>query len=84
VLTGVPDSVEEAPENKRAWVRKHLCSSVEVRCCRSREKCLHAASGDILIDDWEKYRDLWLSKGGQWITHKSAAETIAALTAIGF
>ena len=24
ILTGVPSSVKEAPENKRAWVRKHL------------------------------------------------------------
>src|SRR4051812_19537227 len=55
VLTGVPSSVEEAPDNKRAWVRKHLGDSVEVRCCRSSEKCLHAGQGDVLIDDWEKY-----------------------------
>ena len=37
VLTGVPHSVAEAPENKRAWARKHLGAHVEVRCCRSRE-----------------------------------------------
>lgn len=34
VLTGVPRSVEEAPENKRAWVRKNLGSDIEVRCWR--------------------------------------------------
>jgi hypothetical protein len=83
VLTGVPFSVEEAPDNKRAWVRRHLGAQVEVRCCRSREKCLHAAGGDVLIDDWEKYRHLWLAKGGVWITHRSAAETVAALDALG-
>lgn len=83
VLTGVPYSVAEAPDNKRAWVRKHLGGDVEVRCCRSSEKCLHAAPGDILIDDWEKYRALWVAKGGQWITHRSAAESIAALRALG-
>ena len=79
VLTGVPDSVPEAPDNKRAWVLKHLGAAVEVRCCRSRDKCLHAAPGDILIDDWDKYRDLWIAKGGRWITHRSAAETIQVL-----
>jgi hypothetical protein len=83
ILTGVPYSVEEAPDNKRAWVRKHLGAQIEVRCCRSKDKCLHAAPGDILIDDWEKYRSLWIEKGGRWITHRSAAETIRELHALG-
>jgi hypothetical protein len=44
---------------------------------------IHASPGDILIDDWEKYRDLWIAKGGVWITHRSAVETIVALNALG-
>ena len=83
VLTGVPLSVAEAPDNKRAWVAKHLGPHVEVRCCRSREKCLHAKPGDVLVDDWEKYRQLWLDAGGRWITHRSADETIADLLEMG-
>jgi hypothetical protein len=79
VLTGVPASVAVAPDNKRAWVRKHLGSSVEVICCRSRDKSLHCQPGDLLIDDWEKYRDLWLAKGGRWITHRSAEDTISKM-----
>lgn len=82
VLTGVPAAVEEAPANKRAWVRKHLGNEVELICCRSRDKSLYAAAGDILIDDWEKYRVLWVAKGGIWITHQNAAATIAALDAL--
>jgi len=34
VLTGVPKEVEEAADNKRAWVARHLGDHVEVRCCR--------------------------------------------------
>lgn len=83
VLTGVPYSIAEAPDNKRAWVRRHLGPDVEVRCCRSSEKCLHAKPGDILIDDWEKYRHLWIAKGGRWITHTSAANSIIALQELG-
>lgn len=83
VLTGVPSSVVEAPENKRSWVRKNLGDHVEVRCCRSKEKFKHASPGDVLIDDWEKYRGLWLSAGGRWITHTSAAQTAEALTELG-
>jgi hypothetical protein len=83
ILTGVPQAVEEAADNKRAWVRLHLGAQVEVRCCLSKEKWLHASPGDILIDDWEKYRDRWVAKGGVWITHRSAVETIVALDALG-
>jgi hypothetical protein len=83
ILTGVPSGVPEAPDNKRAWVRRHIGEHVEVRCCRSREKCLHASPGDILADDWIKYRDLWLAAGGRWVTHRSARETIDALLEMG-
>ncbi|HVC51283.1 MAG TPA: hypothetical protein VND87_04605 [Stellaceae bacterium] len=83
VLTGVPASVPEAPDNKRGWVLRHLGPQVEVRCVRSREKSHHAAPGDILIDDWEKYRHLWIAAGGIWITHRSAAATAAALDEMG-
>jgi hypothetical protein len=83
VLTGVPSEVGAAADNKRGWVRRHLGAHVEVRCCRSREKCLHAQAGDILVDDWEKYRHLWETKGGRWITHTSAENTIHTLMRLG-
>jgi hypothetical protein len=79
ILTGVPASISIAANNKVRWVRKHLGDNVEVRCCLSKEKWLHADPGDILIDDWEKYKHLWEGTGGVWITHKSAAETISQL-----
>ena len=83
VLTGVPASVPEAPSNKRAWVERNLGGDVEVRCCRPREKYLHAEPGDILIDDWEKHRTLWIDAGGVWIMHRSAVETIQTLADLG-
>jgi hypothetical protein len=83
VLTGIPSSVEEAPDNKRAWATRHLGAHVEVRCCLSKQKSLHARPADILIDDWEKYRNLWITKGGRWITHTSAETTINALLDMG-
>jgi hypothetical protein len=84
VLTGVPYSVPEAPENKKSWVRKNLGPHVEVRCCPSKEKYKHATPGDLLIDDWEKYRNLWVQAGGVWITHTSAEETVGQLRRLGF
>lgn len=83
VLTGIPSSIPEAASNKKEWVARHIGKDVEVRCCLSKEKCLHASSGDILIDDWEKYRSLWIAAGGRWITHVNARESIASLQALG-
>lgn len=79
VLTGVPTSVPEALENKRAWVTKHIGPNVPMIGCKSREKCIHGHPGDVLIDDWEKYMDLWKTMGGLWITHTSAENSLARL-----
>lgn len=80
ILTGVPASVREASDNKRAWVDRHIGSFQRVIGCPSRDKCLHMTSpGDILIDDWDKYRDLWIARGGRWITHTSAIKSLTEL-----
>ncbi len=82
ILTGVPH-ITEAPSNKIGWVRKNLGDDVKVITCRSKEKCTYAKPGDILIDDWEKYKHLWIAKGGIWITHTSAKNSIDELTNLG-
>ena len=82
---GIP-AVAEVPEaraNKKAWVEQHLGAHVQVFTCRSADKSAFAAPGDILIDDWEKYRHLWLAAQGVWITHVSAVDTIRQLDALG-
>ena len=52
-------------------------------CCLAKEKYNDAAPGDVLIDDWEKYKGLWVSAGGRWITHASATDTAQQLTEMG-
>ena len=79
ILTGVPTYVPEAEADKRAWVTKHLGAHVRMIGCKSRNKSLHMKPGDIIVDDWEKHRKLWTDKGGIWVMHTSAAESIAAL-----
>ena len=79
ILTGVPASVTEAATNKREWVDKNLGRDVSMVACLSKEKATWCRPGDILIDDWEKYRDLWVGAGGRWITHTSAAESVRQL-----
>lgn len=81
VLTGVPASVAGAASNKREWVDKWLGKDVPMIGCRSRDKSLHMkAKGDVLVDDWEKYRELWIAAGGRWITHTSARKSILDLS----
>jgi len=38
--------------------------------------------GDIIIDDYLKYRHLWVEAGGIFIHHISAVESLAALRMI--
>jgi hypothetical protein len=84
ILTGIPDSIaEEATRNKTEWAVRHIGSHVPIICCRSRDKSSYCQPGDVLIDDWDKYRDLWVAKGGTWITHRSAHETITDLKTMG-
>jgi hypothetical protein len=80
ILTGVPSSVAEAADNKRAWIDRVIGRDQPMIACLSKDKSMHIRShGDVLIDDWEKYRSLWISRGGRWITHTSAASSLAAL-----
>lgn len=83
VLTGIPENVPEADANKRAWAIKNLGGTVEIHCCRSKEKYLHCKPGDLLIDDWTKYKDLWVNAGGLWITHTTSRNTIGHLVDMG-
>ena len=83
VLTGVPSmGTEKAAADKRAWVERYF-PNTHVITCRSKDKCLHMQPGDVIVDDWHKYRPLWEQKGGVWVLHTSARNSIAELKAIG-
>lgn len=74
VLTGVP-YIPEAPGNKQAWGQRNLIPPAKMITCRSKEKYKHMiAPGDILIDDWDKHKHLWIDADGRWITHTSAKD----------
>lgn len=80
ILTGVPSSVAEAADNKRAWVDKMIGRGQPMIACLSKDKSLHIRNpGDVLIDDREKYRSLWIERGGRWITHTTAATSLSQL-----
>lgn len=83
ILTGIPKEVSTSGNQKVEWSAEKFGAKQPIICCRSSEKFFHCHRGDILIDDWEKHRQLWEDAGGFWITHNSARETIAALKGLG-
>ncbi len=86
ILTGIPSStrVPEAAKNKRDWIHHHLGKDVQIITTQSSRKCEVCEPGDILIDDWEKYKHKWIAAEGIWITHTSAKNTIQELTKLGY
>ena len=84
VLTGVPSSIPTAKRDKEVWVEQHLGTHVLVIGCASKDKATFCRPGDVLVDDREKYRDLWEAAGGKWITHTDALSSIDALRVMGY
>lgn len=77
ILTGVP-RFKESVGQKLRWGQKYF-PSLKMITCRSREKYLHGKPGDVLIDDWDKYRSEWKRMGGIFIHHKSTLQSLAEL-----
>lgn len=75
ILTGTPPEIPDAARQKHASVAVHF-TGTKVICCRSDLKCLYAKPGDVLVDDWPKYQDLWEDAGGIFILHKNAEDSI--------
>jgi hypothetical protein len=80
ILTGCPMG-GWAETQKIAWAKEHF-PGVPMVTCRSRDKRVYCRPGDILIDDWPKYRGLWEDAGGKFILHRSASESLATLKAL--
>lgn len=79
MLTGGGDKkYARTTEDKLAWRDKYF-PGAEMIVCLSREKCLHGKAGDILIDDWLKYRHLWQGMGGLFLHHSTAKNSLEVL-----
>lgn len=76
LLTGCPKSIDASDNQKRDWANEKFEPKRHIVCCPAREKYLHGKPGDVLIDDYLKYRDLWVDMGGIFIHHTSAANTV--------
>jgi hypothetical protein len=74
ILTGAPLGDWAEPQ-KIAWAGVHF-PGVPIIVCLARNKPEHCLPGDVLVDDQDKHRDPWTAKGGIFIHHTSAADSI--------
>lgn len=81
ILTGCPLGGWAEPQ-KHAWAAAHF-PGVRIITTMSVNKRDHMQPGDVLVDDYLKYRDLWEGAGGIFVHHTSAENSIADLRAIG-
>lgn len=81
ILTGCPLG-GWAEEQKHRWAATHFPGTKTITCM-AREKRMHMKPGDVLVDDYLKYRELWEDAGGTFIHHTSAERTIEMLREIG-
>jgi len=75
-LTGVPRSISSCEPQKRAYIEYHFGPDVLVQGCPAREKWHFGEPGDVLVDDYTRYRVEWEVMGGIFIHHTSAAASI--------
>jgi hypothetical protein len=81
ILTGLPRGDWAEPQ-KRRWARRHF-PDVPVITTQAALKREHCHPGDVLVDDTDKYRQLWEAEGGVFVHHRNARSSIAALEEIG-
>jgi len=79
LLTGIPRGFKDAITQKKSWCNSELGNQYNVICCATKDKPLYATKGAILIDDRLKIANEWISKGGIFIHHTSAENTIKEL-----
>lgn len=81
ILTGKPKG-EWGREQKLRWRDKYF-PKLEMIVCQSKDKIKHAKAGDVLVDDWTKYKQVWIDGGGIWVDHVNARTSIVKLKQLG-
>lgn len=78
-----PGIYDHSKEGKTEWVEKFLPNGDKIEKIYDRDKYKYAAPNHILVDDYQKNIDLWITKGkGIGILHTDANSTIERLEEI--
>lgn len=79
LLTGYPkQGVEWAIHQKILWAEENF-KGIIIMTCLSKHKSLFCQPGDVLIDDWTKYKHRWEGAGGTFIKHVDARSSLETL-----
>jgi hypothetical protein len=78
ILTGIPKSITASDNHKTRWAAREFPGE-RVQCCSARDKWQFGEPGDVLVDDYTKYRVDWERMGGIFVHHTSAADSIRRL-----
>lgn len=82
ILTGCPQG-GWAEQQKAEWAHEHF-PGTQVITCASKDKYLHMKNrGDILVDDYDRYRDIWIEAGGNFVLYKNPAQALKELANLG-
>lgn len=84
ILTGIARSIPSCEQEKREWVAEYIGARAAetMICCFSKDKCLYGRPGDVLLDDWLRYRANWENMGGVFVHHRNAGMSLARVQAI--
>lgn len=80
ILSGVPKG-EWAEVQKLDWGKRYF-PGVPMVLTESKNKRDYCHLGDILIDDWPRYKADWEEAGGHFILHRRALDSISQLETI--
>lgn len=83
ILTGYPPEMEGSPWQKFEWVARHFGPDQRIITTLSSQKSHYCQAGDVIVDDWPKHREKWEKRGGIWIPHTSAKDSIEQLKNLG-
>lgn len=84
LLTGIPSKpiLTWAAPQKIEWAALKFGEDQKIITCPSIDKYRYCLPGDILIDDWPKYKHLWENVGGHFIVHTDAKSSLKQLEEI--
>lgn len=77
ILTGCPEG-GWSQRQKVEWAKEHF-PGVPIITCRSKNKVKFMKPGDVLIDDYPKYKHIWENAGGIFILYRDADQALAEL-----
>ena len=87
ILTGIPKPkrhIEHADTDKVQWMRRYFDPEIKVNIVYREEKKNYChGKGDILIDDYQKNIDEWISFGGTGILFTDVGSVMEELREMG-